>query len=314
MTPEKIKVACVIPTYNGLDDLKRLIDSLRKQSFDFDTIVIDSESKDGTAEYAKSNSDVFISIRTSEFNHGGTRSLAVELNSDYDYFIFLTQDAYLERPDALRNILEPFSDDSVGAVCGRQLPHLDANLLSQHARYFNYPTEVSERKDKSTIGLYGIKTVFISNSFSAYRASAFRAVGGFPHHVILSEDMFLAAKLVLSNWSIVYAGNAECRHSHNYTLVEEFKRYFDIGVFQSRERWISENFGGASGEGLRYIFSEIRFLGVKRFYLWPFSLFRNFVKLIGYKVGKMESKLPLNIKKKLSMHRRFWDSKFAEEK
>ena len=45
-------------------------------------------------------------------------------------------------------------------------------------------------------------------------------------------------------------------HSHNYTFFEEFKRYFDVGVFHEKESWILEEFGQASGEGANYVKSS----------------------------------------------------------
>ena len=83
-------------------------------------------------------------------------------------------------------------------------------------------------------------------------------------------------------WWVAYAGNAQCRHSHNYSIAEEFERYFDMGVFHAREPWIRQTFGGAGGEGLRYVKSELKFLGLRHWYLWPSALLRNAVKLLGY--------------------------------
>lgn len=301
------RTACIIPTYNGREDLERLLNSLDKQTgIRFDTIIIDSCSSDGTADLAKSRSDKMYSIASENFNHGGTRQLVINSNPEYDFYIFLTQDAYLEDEYSLRNIVEPFRNESVGAVCGRQLPHLDANKFAAHARIFNYESK-SQLKDLSDAKTLGIKAPFLSNSFSAYRGKMLEEVGGFPAHVILSEDMYVGAKCLLSNWKISYAGDACCRHSHNYTLAEEFRRYFDIGVFHAREPWIIEKFGGAGGEGLRFVKSELAFLGFKNIHLWPQAGLRNLLKLAAYKLGKNESYLGQRFKKRLSMHKKYWN-------
>ncbi|MEX5354142.1 glycosyltransferase family 2 protein [Pseudomonas juntendi] len=303
---DALKVACVIPTYNGVSDLQRLLGSLQKQNAKFDIIIVDSSSSDGTAEVGQQYSNKFISIPSADFNHGGTRQLMIDRHPEYDIYIFLTQDSYLHDVDSIRNLLLPFANEKVGAVCGRQLPHLDANLLAQHARAFNYPTS-SSIKSQSDSARLGIKTPFMSNSFSAYRGTALLAVGGFPRHVILSEDMYVAAKMLLAGWLVAYSGNACCRHSHNYSVLEEFRRYYDQGVFHARENWIRQSFGGAGGEGLKYVMSELRFLGGARVYLWPASLFRNGCKLLGYKLGQKEHIMPPKLKRWLSMHKRFWD-------
>ncbi len=314
---DPLRVACVVPTYNGKWDLERLLDSLKVQTVSFDLLLVDSSSSDGTQELAKSRYDSgevkqFLVISSSEFNHGGTRQKMVDDFPEYDVYVFLTQDALLEDKQALSNILQPFSDSQVGAVCGRQLPHHDANLLAQHARFFNYPAS-TQVKTKIDIASLGIKAAFMSNSFAAYRKDVLAAVGGFPNHVIFAEDMFVAAKMLLADYKVVYAGQAVCRHSHNYTLMEEFRRYFDMGVFHAREPWIREEFGGAGGEGMKYVKSELKFLGIKRIYLWPSAIIRNAVKLFAYKLGQKESALPLRFKKKIGMYKGYWSGPFAEK-
>ncbi|MEY5100894.1 MAG: hypothetical protein RJA36_3613 [Pseudomonadota bacterium] len=305
------RIACIIPTYNGCKDLSRLLDSLDGQTAKFDTFVVDSSSKDGTQELARARVGNVTVIPSAEFNHGGTRQLMVDKNPDYDIYVYLTQDACLANKEAIDRIVEPFSDPSVGAVCGRQLPHLDATPLAEHARLFNYPESV-QIKGMTDVPSLGIKTAFISNSFAAYRSSALNAVGGFPMHVIFAEDMYAVAKMLMAGWKLAYAGNAQCRHSHNYTLMEEFRRYFDMGIFHAREPWIRENFGGAGGEGLRYVKSELSFLGLKRIYMWPGAIVRNVVKLVGYKLGQQDARLPIAWKRKLGMYRRYWDGPFAK--
>lgn len=305
-----LKVACIIPTYNGRHDLERLLDSLAQQTAVFDTFIVDSSSRDGTWELAQTRCKNVLQIDSKDFNHGGTRQMMVERNPDYDVYVFMTQDAYLQDPSALAAITQPFTDPQVGAVCGRQLAHLDAVPLAQHARQFNYPP-TSHIKSLEDIPVLGIKTAFMSNSFAAYRRKALMQVGGFPLHVILSEDMYVTAKMLLAGWKVAYEGLACCRHSHNYTLKEEFRRYFDIGVFQAREPWIRQQFGGAGGEGLRYVKSELKFLGPQRLLSWPGSLVRNAVKLGAYKLGQQEKKLPGSWKKKLGMYQRYWDGPFA---
>jgi rhamnosyltransferase len=307
------RVACIIPTRNGYKELSCLLDSLLMQTAQFDTHIVDSSSIDGTQELAKERVNSVLVIPSDEFNHGGTRQRMVDLHSDYDIYVFLTQDACLAFPDAIAKIVEPFSDQSVGAVCGRQLPKKDALPLAQHARIFNYP-ESSQVKTIADAPKMGIKTAFMSNSFAAYRREALILVGGFPTHVIFAEDMYAAAKMLLAGWKIIYNGQAQCHHSHNYTVIEEFERYFDMGVFHAREPWIQQHFGGSGGEGMRYVKSELKFLGLRRLNLWPGAIIRNAAKLLGYKLGQQEARLPIGLKRKLSMYKPYWDGPFANPK
>lgn len=201
-----------------------------------------------------------------------------------------------------------FDDPSVGCAYGRQLPHKNAGLLGAHARLFNYG-EQSCRRTLADVPKYGIKTAFLSNSFAAYRVSALKEVGGFPTHVILAEDMIVAAKMLQAGYQVAYAADACVYHSHDYTPWQEFKRYFDIGVLHAKEFWLLETFGAPTGEGKRFVLSEWRYLFQHAPWLLPVSLLNTFMKWLGYSLGKQEKFLPLAFKKRFSMHPSFWDCK-----
>ena len=301
-----MKYLIAIPTYNGGKVWQESADGISEFNLNKAVVyVVDSGSKDDTLAIAKQHDFETLSIDSKDFNHGGTRNQAVENNIDRaDVIIFLTQDA-IPQAGFLDEITQVFNDPKVACAYGRQLPHKDANPLATHARMFNYSAEsyTSEFKDKERLG---IKTVFTSNSFAAYRTSVFKELGGFPSNTILSEDMYFAAKAVMAGYKVSYCAGAEVRHSHNYTPVEEFKRYFDIGVFHYDESWIRDKFGGAGGEGMRFIKSELSFL-LKNHPLWiPRACVHNFLKIVGYKLGMKYPKLPRKWLPKLSMHSRFW--------
>ncbi len=300
------KIACIVPTYNGEKTIEKLINSLEIQDVDFDLYIVDSSSSDNTIDLLAGKYTELFSIPTKEFDHGSTRQYVVDTKPGYDFYVFMTQDAYLSGKDSLRKLMSPFKESCVGAVCGRQIPHLDANLFAQHARIFNYPN-ISQIKTIQDASVLGIKTAFISNSFAAYRKDALSASGGFPGGIIFAEDMFVAAKMLTLGWNIAYAADAICFHSHNYTITQEFKRYFDMGVFHNKEPWIRHKFGGAGGEGLKFVTSELKFLGWRNGWLYPFCIFRNFIKLTAFKFGLNSKYLPLSIIKKLSMNKYYWE-------
>jgi rhamnosyltransferase len=196
-------------------------------------------------------------------------------------------------------------DPAVAAAYGRQLPHPGAGPIEAHARLFNYPAtgRVKTIDDRHTLG---IKTVFLSNSFAAYRRADLQAAGGFPGHLIMGEDTYVAARLLQAGKKIAYCADACVFHSHDYTLLEEFRRYFDTGVLHAREPWIRAGFGGPGGEGWRFLKSEARHLMVHGPWLLPSAAARTALKLSGFRLGLLEGHLPLRLKRRLSMFRAFW--------
>ena len=300
-------VLCV-QTCNAGNQWQDWITAYQSQSLKADkVIVIDSSSSDNTVKLAEEAGFSVYSIPQSIFNHGRTRNQAVEFGKSFtDVVVFMTQDAILASPDSLANLLSPFVDSKVAAVCGRQLPHHNATMLATHARYFNYPPE-SKVKSQVDIPTLGIKAAFMSNSFAAYRLSVFEELGGFPDNTILAEDMYLTAKMILSGYKVAYCAEATVFHSHNYTLKQEFQRYFDTGVFQQEQQWIQQKFGRVASEGKRFVLSELKFLSIKSPLLIPKAILSTLAKLIGFKLGYYYYMLPYKWCKALSMHKGYWD-------
>lgn len=301
------KIQVIIPIYKPDHKLIELLKKIKEQSIeDIPLLIIDSGSNDEYKSEIKNMNCLVKKIDVKTFNHGGTRQMGADMFPDKDIYIFLTQDAILANEKSIENIIKVFNNSNIGCAYGRQLPHKNASLFSSHARLFNY-------KDKSYIysiedkKKYGIKTAFNSNSFAAYRKKALDEVGGFPIDTILSEDMYVTAKMLLNKWLVAYCSDAMVYHSHNYTIWQEFKRYFDIGVFHSRESWIKDTFGGAEGEGKKYIISEIKYLIKRNIVLIFPMIIRDIMKFLGFRLGMKERFINKHIKRKISMTKNFWN-------
>ncbi len=91
-------------------------------------MIVDSGSTDGSVDIAERHGALVHRIDKSEFSHGGTRNLLMELASG-DHVAFLTQDATPASPRWLAALLEGFEQaDDVAAVFG---PH-DARPGASH--------------------------------------------------------------------------------------------------------------------------------------------------------------------------------------
>jgi rhamnosyltransferase len=296
----------IILTCNSEKRLVKFFNALKKQSLKPNKIIIvDSQSNDSTVEIARENGCEIHIIEKAKFDHGGTRSLAASF-SNSDIIVYFTDDALPVNDCSLENIIKVFYDHKIGVAFGRQIPYDDTNLFGKHLRYFNYPEE-SYMRDLLDKQKYGIKTCFLSNSFSAYRKSALDKVGYFKDGLILGEDTYVGAKLIDSGYRIAYVSDAVVYHSHNYGPIEEFKRYFDIGVFHRKEKWILDEFGKAEGEGIKYIISVLKFISSeKKFYLIPELFYRSFLKYLGYRLGYNYRLIPLKVRRLMSMHSFWW--------
>lgn len=301
-----LKTSLLIPTYNAGALWQKVLRSIDQQTFTFhQKLIIDSGSTDDTISLARASGFKVIQIPQQEFNHGRTRQLLIEKAAGSDIGIFITQDAILASPDSIDKLVHAFHDPAIGLAYGRQLPHERARPLETHARLFNYPPQNAVRSyaDKDQMGF---KVFFCSNSFAAYRISALQQAGGFPSESIMGEDAIISAKLLLENYKIAYVADAAVLHSHSYTYVQEFKRYFDTRVFHEQNKWLIDKYGKPTGEGIRYICSELRYM-IKNH---PLSLPRVFgstlAKWLGYSLGKYYRKVPNSILQRISMHSAYW--------
>lgn len=301
-----VRVGLVIPTLNAGDNWTACLTAIRNQSLELERrLIVDSSSSDRTRELAEKFEFEIDLIPRAEFNHGGTRQRAAEFLNDCEVIVFLTQDAILADRDSLNRLVQCFEDPTVAVAYGRQLPHKWATPIEAHARLFNY-TDTTLRKDRSMIPILGTKTFFCSNSFAAYRRSTLLEMGGFRSDLILEEDAEYAARAVLQGYANVYCAAATVYHSHDYSLFAQLARYFDLGVFDARSRWMREEFGSHSGEGFRFIKSEAYYLSKHAMLQIPYGFLQSCAKLLGYRLGRMEHWMPHTLKRQISMSKQFW--------
>jgi polysaccharide biosynthesis protein PslC len=306
MTPGRI--ALCIPTKNAGPQFAELFRALQRQTLKIDhVLVIDSNSTDGTVEVAREFGAQIRVIAAETFNHGGTRNLARRW-VEADLYVFLTQDVLPADQYTLENLVRPFREFSELAMTyARQLPRPGSSPIEAFSRFFSYPSQSQLRK-KSDADRLGIKTVACSNACAAYRREALDEAGGFPMDVIMCEDVYTAAKMLDLGYALYYAADAEIYHSHDYTIAQEFKRYFDIGVFyESRTDWIVKTYGKTRQKGRQFFLEGIKYVkdnGHSR--LIPEWCARSLLKYVSYHLGAKERFLPQYLKKCLSMHKNFW--------
>jgi rhamnosyltransferase len=296
-----MKVSVIIPTYNAEQYLPNLLTALLSQTIKFEILIIDSSSTDKTVDIAQSNNVRIKVIPKSEFDHGGTRTQAAKM-VNADIVVFLTQDALPKDDCCIEQLVKVFKNERIGAAYGRQTPYTDTHIYGSHLRMFNYPEKSYLRsyKDKEK---YGIKTAFLSDSFAAYRRDSLQKIGWFKNGLINSEDLYAGALLLKQGFQLAYVSEAKVIHSHGYTLKQEFSRYFDIGIFHQCEPWITKELGNVSGEGKKYVVSELIYIAERKKYFSLFvSIVRNATKYLGFFLGKKYRYLPKYILYKLILN------------
>jgi rhamnosyltransferase len=281
-----MNIALIIPTLNAAPYWAALVKGIRLQSLRPDTVVvIDSSSTDGTADRARTAGFRVIEIDRAAFRHGGTRQCAALSVPDADILIYLTQDAIPHGVRSFHNLVSAFRDPDIAAAYGRQLPRPRATAIEAHARLFNYPPSSRIRSWESR-ATSGFKSIFFSNSFGAFRRCPLTSIGGFSPFTNFGEDTLAVAHLHRAGWKTAYVADAVVEHSHAYSLGGELRRNFEIGTFHGRERWLIEEFGAATGEGRRFVVSELNYLLKHDPLRIPSAFLRHLLKFAAYQAGR----------------------------
>ncbi|MBW1636085.1 MAG: glycosyltransferase family 2 protein [Deltaproteobacteria bacterium] len=300
-------VSVIVPTLNGAETLPDFFSALYRQDLrPVEILVADSSSTDRTVAICIENGAKVLSIPGAEFDHGGTRS-SLAKQAAGDILVFFTQDAILAGDNALRLLVDPLlSDEICAGSYGRQLPSANASWNAGFLREFNYPEE-SFRQTFADRARLGLKTIFTSNSFAAYKKSILFEVGCFRNGLIFGEDTCTVGRILEAGYTIAYVGEGAVYHSHNYSFREEFRRSFDTGVLHSSEEWLLHTFGKAEGIGLKFFKSGLKRLRKEHRYplMIEFTV-RTGMKFAGYKFGRQFKYLPSPMRPLLSMNRTWW--------
>ncbi|MDQ0060624.1 glycosyltransferase family 2 protein [Paenibacillus harenae] len=297
------RISVIIPTLNAGPALHNLLDKLQNQTYrPHEIIVIDSESIDGTPQSAKQAGARVITVRRSEFDHGGTRNMAVEA-AEGNILLFMTQDAEPLNEHMIEELTKPLrAGNEVVYAYARQCARPEADILEQLARRHNYP-EKSQVKSFEHVGQMGIKTFFCSNVCAAIRKETFEAMGRFQAPVIFNEDLFMSARCILSGFKVAYCAEALVYHSHHYSLMQQLRRYFDNGVSMSCNSWIMP-YSAVGKAGSSLVKQQLKALIESRRWLHiPHLMLEAGAKLVGYKLGIHFRKLPTFMRRRLSMHK-----------
>jgi rhamnosyltransferase len=279
-----MNISVIIPTLNAGRYISELLTSLLSQDLQpREIIVIDSSSRDSTADIAKKCGVNTLVIPRETFNHGSTRNQAA-LTATGDILVFMTQDALPANNRLLRALTEPLGETDIAATYARQLPRPDASLLEVFTRQFNYPEEACV-KSLNDLKRLGIKTFFSSNACSAMKKDLFMKVGMFPENITTNEDMVITAKYMLNGHMVAYVPEAMVFHSHDYSLLKQYRRYYAIGSSIRRNRWIL-SYTRVEGEGIKFIREQTAFVIQKhKFHLIPYIFFESLVKYAGFRMG-----------------------------
>ena len=302
-------LSVVIPVKDGGEGFRLCLAAIADQATDeeVEVIVVDSGSTDGTQEVARSMGARVHEIPAAEFNHGETRNLGARLAGG-EIVVYTVDDALPVDASWLTSLTDPIRNDpSLAATFGRHIPNEDA---PPHQAFYieqRYGTRPKTHTAESAANL-PVAEVLFSNVSSAIRRDVLGEIP-FAADIVISEDAEWCARALQAGHSVAYVPDAVVRHSHNYTLRDAVKRYFDLGAAAERSVLSGrENRShGAWGEGVRYVRGEVG-------WMWrsghraqiPAAIAHEAARFAGYQLGVRHGFVPGPIRRRISRTAVYW--------
>lgn len=292
-------------THCSKSHLKHCLPPILSSSLKPKVLVVNSSSCDGTVEEAERLGASTLVVPRRTFNHGSTRELArKELNTDI--VVMMTPDAYSACDDLIEVLTQPLRQGLADIAYARQIPHKNSGLMETFPRIFNYP-EKSHIRSIEDIDIYGSYLFFCSDNCCAYKNELLENLGGFPM-VLTAEDAYVCAKALKQGKKIAYVAEAVIHHSHDQTLLQEFRRHFDIGYMRKQHQKILEGPPSDEKRGADYAKALITYLKSHNPWLIPYGILHLAAKYLGYRLGRFSTHAPIWFNKLISGQDYFWSS------
>ena len=305
-------ISVIIPVKDGGIDLVRCLDGVRSQQLDepVEIVVVDSGSADDSVAIARSRQAVVHEIPAHEFSHGAARNLGASRASG-DLLVFISQDAYPVDDRWLQRLTATLGGDPRRAgVYGRQLAHDGATPPELFFLDFLYGPEPRTQR-APTIQQLSMDTTLFSNVNSAMPRAIWERYR-FVEDIIMSEDQEWSRRVLLDGFVIGYEPEAAVRHSHNYTLVGAFRRFFDSGASSDRAYMAGQRQSSRAlrDAAIRYAHGEIGWLWRTGRRRWiPYAALYESTKMLGLVCGANHERIPVAVKRRLSALPSYWDNR-----
>jgi len=205
----------VIRCYNEREHIGKLLHGIFEQTHDdFEVILVDSGSTDGTLEIARQHPiEEVVHIPPEKFSFGRALNYGCEAASG-EFCVFVSAHCYPKRVDWLERLLEKFDDEDIAMVYGKQRGGGPTKFSERQIFRRWFPDEDIDYQ----------LTPFANNANAAIRRDLWKE---YPYDERLTglEDLDWGKRVKEDGYEISYASEAEIVHVHDETPKDIYNRY-----------------------------------------------------------------------------------------
>lgn len=205
----------VIRCYNEREHIGKLLHGVFEQTYDdFEVILVDSGSTDGTLEIAQQYPiEDIVYIPSHKFSFGRALNYGCE-EARGEFCVFISAHCYPKRVDWLERLLEKFETDDVAMVYGKQRGGGPTKFSERQIFRRWFPDEDIDYQ----------LTPFANNANAAIRRELWEEYP-YNEHLTGLEDLDWGKRVKDAGYEISYASEAEIIHIHDETLKQIYNRY-----------------------------------------------------------------------------------------
>lgn len=210
------EVSIIIPNYNGGSFIRDCIDSLTIQSYrDFEIIVVDNDSKDGSADIVE-NEYKDVRIKRLDQNYGFSRAVNEGLRMSGSPFVLLLNSDTRAEEGFVEALVETIKrDDRIFSVASKMIQMKDPDKLDGAGDLYSaFGWAYARGKGRSSAGYTREAKVFAACGGAAiYRRSILDEIGWFDEfHFAYLEDTDIGYRARIMGYSNIYCPEARVYH------------------------------------------------------------------------------------------------------
>jgi len=214
---EEETVSILIRTKNEERYIGKTLSAIFSQTYkNCEVLIVDSGSTDLTLKIARKYAVRIYEIKPEDFTFGYSLNYGFQ-RARGKYVVCLSAHALPLSKDWIKTVIANFSDDNVAAVMTKTLPWPDCNPFDRRGliKKFNIKKQEIKEGPPFIFGNYG----------SAISRDVWHKIP-FDESLSYSEDYDWIKKVRQLNYRIIYEPDAKVYHSHNETIKQIYRRYY----------------------------------------------------------------------------------------